>query len=73
MMNTLFRNIKENTNLDLLEESDDEEEFENTKIDKFVNLDKVLIMECVYLKKFQKWQPIKIVPNGRLTYFSEIN
>ena len=73
MMNTLFRNIKENTNLDLLEESDDEEEFENIKIDKFVNLDKVLIMECVYLKKFQKWQPIKIVPNGRLTYFSEIN
>ena len=27
MMNALFRNIKENRNLDLLEESDDEEEF----------------------------------------------
>ena len=29
MMNSLFRTIKENNNLDLLEESDDEEEFEN--------------------------------------------
>ena len=28
-MNDLFRNIKENSNLDLLEESDDEDEFEN--------------------------------------------
>ena len=28
-MNSLFRNIKENQNLDFLEESDDEEEFQN--------------------------------------------
>jgi hypothetical protein len=60
MMNALFRNIKENTNLDLLEESDDEEEFENNDIDKFVDLEKTLLMECVYLKRFQKWQPIKV-------------
>jgi hypothetical protein len=33
MMNALFRNIKENANLDLLEESDDDEEFENTQIE----------------------------------------
>ena len=37
-MNSLFRNIKENGNLDLLEESDDEEEFENIALDKFVYL-----------------------------------
>jgi len=61
MMNALFRNIKENTNLDLLEESDDEDEFENTEIDKFVDLDKTFHMECVYSKKFKKWQPVKIV------------
>ena len=42
-MNSLFRNIKENRNLDLLEESDDEEEFENTSLDKFVDLDKELL------------------------------
>jgi len=34
MMNKLFRNIKENENLDTLEESDDEEEFENENVDK---------------------------------------
>ena len=39
-MNKLFRIIKENDNLDKLEESDDEEEFENTKTDKFVYLNK---------------------------------
>ena len=61
MMNALFRNIKENTNLDLLEESDDEDEFENTEIDKFVDLEKTFHMECVYSKKFKKWQPVKIV------------
>ena len=61
MMNSLFRNIKENTNLDLLEESDDEEEFENANADKFVDLEKTLLMECIYLKKFQKWQPVKVI------------
>ena len=30
-MNNLFRTIKENSNLDLLEESDDEEEFSKCK------------------------------------------
>ena len=63
MLNTLFRKIKENANLDLLEESDDEEEFENTKIDKFVDLEKIVLMECVYSKRFKKWQPVKTVLN----------
>ena len=38
-MNSIFRNIKENQNLDL-EESDSEDEFENIDVDKFVNLKK---------------------------------
>ena len=59
MLNALFRNIKENANLDLLEESDDEAEFENTQIDKFVDLEKMVMMECVYSKRFKKWQPVK--------------
>jgi hypothetical protein len=61
MMNTLFRNIKENANLDLLEESDDDEDFENTQFDKFVDLAKTIVMECVYSKRFKKWQPVKII------------
>lgn len=60
-LNGLFRNIKENVNLDLLEESDDEDEFENAQLDKFVNLDKTILMECVFLKRFQKWQPMKVI------------
>ena len=59
MMNSLFRTIKENKNLDLLEESDDEEEFENMAIDKFVNLEKEIKMKCVFIKKFDSWQPIE--------------
>jgi hypothetical protein len=62
MMNALFRTIKENANLDLLEESDDEDEFENGQMDKFVDLEKTIAMECVYSKRFKKWQPVKIVP-----------
>jgi len=56
-MNKLFRNIKENKNLDLLEESDDEEEFENINIDKFVDINKYRFMRCVYNKRFKKWEP----------------
>ena len=61
LMNKLFRNIKENKNLDALEESDDEEEFENIQIDKFVDLNKVLKMRCNFNYKFQAWVPIQVV------------
>ena len=64
MMNTIFRKIKENTNLDLLEESDDEEEFENEDPDKFVNLEKSCYMKCVYNNKFKKWVPLCIHNGG---------
>lgn len=61
MMNRLFRNIKENYDLDKLEESDDEEEFENPNVDKFVYLEKSFKMKCHYNKKFKKWTPIEVV------------
>jgi hypothetical protein len=60
MMNKLFRIIKENNNLDALEESDDEEEFENEDISKFVHLDKSYKMVCQFNHKFKKWIPIKL-------------
>ena len=43
-----------------LEESDDEEEFENEKEDKFVYLDKNAKMFCQYNYKFKKWVPVKL-------------
>jgi hypothetical protein len=56
MMNKIFRNIKENRNLDALEESDDDEEFENINEDKFVKLDKSITMECIFYKYKYKYK-----------------
>tara|TARA_Y100000022_G_scaffold185163_1_gene180748 strand:- start:360 stop:1310 length:951 start_codon:yes stop_codon:yes gene_type:complete len=78
MMNSLFRNIKENRNLDLLEESDDEEEFENINIDKFVYLDKTFKMKCVYIENHNSWKPIEISndeisPKREIIYYKKNN
>ena len=62
-MNKLFRTIKENNNLDTLEESDSEEEFENINIDKFVNLEKSYLIDCEYNNKFKKWIPRNLSKN----------
>ena len=58
MMNSIFRNIKENINLDALEESDEEEEFENISENKFVDTEKEIAFICEYKSKFNKWVPI---------------
>jgi hypothetical protein len=60
IMNKIFRNIKENDNLDTLEESDEEDEFENDRIDKFVYLNREFNMMCLYNKKFKKWVPVRL-------------
>ena len=70
MMNSIFRNIRENSNLDYIEESEDEEEFEDISLDKYVDLKKnVKCYVCIqkntihgYLLKFQiKKYIIKII------------
>ena len=58
-MNSLFRNIKENRNLDAIEESDDDEDFYDHRYDKYVDLNKRLFMECMYHKKFRRWIPFR--------------
>jgi hypothetical protein len=74
MMNKLFRNIKENTNLDLLEESDDETEFENEKEDRFVYLDREFNMLCSYNYKFKKWVPLKLADkNMKITSLEKVS
>jgi hypothetical protein len=57
-MNNFFRKIRENKNLDLQEESDDEEDFEDIRYDKYVDLTKIVRLNCVYNYKFKKWAPI---------------
>jgi hypothetical protein len=74
MMNKLFRNIKENNNLDLLEESDSEDEFENEKEDRFVYLDREFNMLCSYNYKFKKWVPLKLADkNMKIVNFNELS
>jgi hypothetical protein len=66
-MNGLFRTIRENENIDYGEESEDEEMFQNTSLDKYVDLKKECKMHCVYHTKFRKWVPISVVdPNASL-------
>lgn len=60
-MNGLFRNIKENQNLDYMEESEDEDDFEDLREDKYVDLQKQLIIECVFSHKFKLWTPIRVM------------
>jgi hypothetical protein len=60
MMNKLFRNIKENDNLDRLEESDNEDEFQDAREDKFVYLDRSFKINCEYNTKFKKWVPVSL-------------
>ena len=55
-----MRNIKENQNLDALEESDDEDEFEDERPDRFVDLNKEYNMICKYNYKFKKWYPVSL-------------
>jgi hypothetical protein len=74
MMNNLFRIIKENKNLDALEESDDEEEFEKENIDKFVHLNRSYKMSCQFNYKFKKWTPTKLAnQESEIVNISELN
>ena len=59
LLNSIFRQIKESTNLDLLEESDDEEEFQNISDNKY-NLNNTVIMICKFNKNFGTWEPQNI-------------
>jgi len=67
MMNNLFRDIKENRNLDALEESDEEDEFEDIRPEKYVHLNRIHNMLCVYNRKFNRWQPLKTETKKQIT------
>ena len=72
MMNSIFRNIKENQNLDLLEESDEEDEFEDSRENKYVDLKKVISMRCTYNRRFKKWLPTNIVNNAKVDCIAHV-
>jgi hypothetical protein len=61
MMNSIFRTIKENVSLDALEESDDEGEFEDIRVEKYLVVKTEPVkMRCCYNFKFKKWAPVCI-------------
>jgi len=61
MMNSIFRTIKENVSLDALEESDDEGEFEDIRVEKYLVVKTEPVkMKCCYNYKFKKWAPVCI-------------
>lgn len=72
-MNGLFRNIRENQNLDYIEESDDEDDFQNLNVDKYVNPNKYLLIECIFDRKFKKWIPVRVVDNrSKVVHISQL-
>ncbi len=62
LMNNLFRSIKENSNLDLLEESDSDDEFEQVGEDKHVDTQKEVAMVCEFRPRFSAWEPVGPAP-----------
>jgi hypothetical protein len=72
-MNNLFRKIRENQNLDYIEESEDEEDFEDSNENKYVDLNKILLMECFFHNKFKKWIPLNIVDKkSKIVHISKL-
>jgi hypothetical protein len=65
LMNGFFRKIRENDNIDYVEESEDEADFEEGV---YTHADKVILMECFFDAKTKKWVPHRAVsPRTRLT------
>ena len=65
-LNGIFRNIRENANIDAIEESDDEDDFEDVRENKYVDLEKEVVMECSFHYKFKKWMPFRVATaNGK--------
>lgn len=72
-MNGLFRKIRENQNLDFIEESDDEEDFQCLSEDKFVDTKKTILIECIFDRKFKKWTPIQVMDRrSKVVHISQL-
>ena len=71
-MNSLFRKIKENINIDYGEESDDEETFQDMRVDKYVDLTCEHMVECAFNRKFRMWEPIRKVETKHYIHIAEL-
>jgi len=75
LLNTLFRKIRANQNLDAIEESDDEETFEDMRDTKWiVNPENVVKMVCEFNAKMRKWIPVRVADEtARVVYADKIS
>ena len=71
LLNSIFRYVKENDNLDEIEESDDEDEFENIDEDRFIKTPLGLTMNVSYDYKHKGWVPISL-SNSPPTIMDEV-
>lgn len=71
-MNGLFRTVKENIHLDYIEESDDEDDFQNVDFDKYVDLQKTILMECTFHHKFKRWMPLRVVQDKKVVHIHQL-
>lgn len=65
LLNTLFRKIRANQNLDAIEESDDEDTFEDVRETKWVaDMSHKVKMVCEFNAKLRKWVPVRVADEG---------
>lgn len=63
LMNSVYRYIRENENIDYIEESEDEEDFQNIQDNKYIKKDMKCIIECEFIDSFKMWKPLRIISN----------
>jgi hypothetical protein len=72
-LNSLFRSVRENDNLDLAEESEDEETFQDVSDTKYLSNAKEFELECVFDTKIAQWVPIhKASPGARIVQLTSL-
>jgi hypothetical protein len=57
-LNGLFRNMIENRRIDAIEESDDEEDFQIVRENKYTDLEKKFVVRCRFQNRLKKWLPV---------------
>ena len=55
MLNSIFRNYKENSNLDTMEESDSDDDFEDMSDDKYSRVGEERSISCMYNNELSGW------------------
>jgi len=63
-LNSIFRIIRENDDIDLIEESEDEDTFEDISEHKFIKSHVYIKMHCKYNQKFRKWELLSVATNN---------